>query len=208
MSDLSRVSEQEDPPLIKNITGVVLAGGKSVRFGSNKALEKINGIPLIERIIKVFQPLFQQLILITNTPDEYAYLGLPMHKDLIEGLGPIGGIFSGLNEISNDAGFFVACDMPYLNSGLIRYMVQRKDAFDVVIPRISWKIETLHAIYSKRCLNAVKRSIDSQEYRVRKFFSQVSVRYIEENEIIPLDPELMSFFNVNSPQELRRFYNR
>ena len=100
---------------IKDVTGVILAGGKSLRYGRNKALVKIDGIPLIERVINVMGSLFRHLILITNTPHEYSYLKLPMHEDLIKGLGPLGGIFTALMTIRNEAGFFVACDMPHLN---------------------------------------------------------------------------------------------
>jgi len=185
-----------------DITGVILAGGKSSRYGTNKAFAKINGIPLIENVIRVMRSLFQDLVLITNTPDEYAYLELPMYEDLIEDLGPIGGIYTALNSITNDAGFFVACDMPSLNPGLIRYMVGIRDDFDVVVPKISWKMETLHALYSRRCLPAVKRLIDLREYQTIRFFPVVSVRHVKENEIRRFDPELRSFFNVNRPEEL------
>jgi len=185
-----------------DITGVILAGGKSSRYGTNKAFAKINGIPLIENVIRVMRSLFQDLVLITNTPDEYAYLELPMYEDLIKDLGPIGGIYTALNSITNDAGFFVACDMPSLNPGLIRYMVGIRDDFDVVVPKISWKMETLHALYSRRCLPAVKRLIDLREYQTIRFFPVVSVRHVKENEIRRFDPELRSFFNVNRPEEL------
>ena len=189
-------------PRYKDVTGVILAGGKSSRYGTNKAFAKINGIPLIENVIRVMRSLFQDLVLITNTPDEYAYLELPMYEDLIEDLGPIGGIYTALNSITNDAGFFVACDMPSLNPGLIRYMVGIRDDFDVVVPKISWKMETLHALYSRRCLPAVKRLIDLREYQTIRFFPVVSVRHVKENEIRRFDPELRSFFNVNRPEEL------
>ena len=185
-----------------DITGVILAGGKSSRYGTNKAFAKINGSPLIENVIRVMRSLFQDLVLITNTPDEYAYLELPMYEDLIKDLGPIGGIYTALNSITNDAGFFVACDMPSLNPGLIRYMVGIRDDFDVVVPKISWKMETLHALYSRRCLPAVKRLIDLREYQTIRFFPVVSVRHVKENEIRRFDPELRSFFNVNRPEEL------
>ena len=92
--------------------------------------------------------------------------------------------------------------MPSLNPGLIRYMVGIRDDFDVVVPKISWKMETLHALYSRRCLPAVKRLIDLREYQTIRFFPVVSVRHVKENEIRRFDPELRSFFNVNRPEEL------
>ena len=186
----------------KGITGIILAGGKSGRYGKNKALVEMNGTRLIERVIRVMEPLFERLIIVTNSPHEYAYLQLPMYEDLIKGLGPIGGILTGLEAISDESGFFVACDMPFLNSELIRYMLEIREGYDAVVPRIDWKIETLHTIYSKSSLRAIRKLIEARDYQVVKFFRRISVRYVEEEEIRALDPELRSFLNVNSPEEL------
>jgi len=188
---------------IKDVTGVILAGGKSLRYGRNKALVKIDGIPLIERVINVMGSLFRHLILITNTPDEYSYLKLPMHKDLIKGLGPLGGIFTALMTIRNEAGFFVACDMPHLNRELIHHMVEFRYDFDAVVPRTHAGTEALHALYDKRCLPPIKRLIDSSQYQVFRFFPKVSVRYVDENEIRRFDPQLESFFNINKPDVIK-----
>jgi molybdopterin-guanine dinucleotide biosynthesis protein A len=187
---------------LKGITGIILAGGKSSRYGKNKALVEINGIRLIERVIGAVDSVFQHIILITNTPDEYTYLELPTYEDLFKGLGPIGGILTGLEALSDEAGFFVACDMPFLNTALIRHMVEVREDFDAVVPRIGWKMETLHAMYSKRCLPAIRRLIDSREYQIIRFFHQIRVRYVDEDEIRVFDPHLRSFFNVNRPQEI------
>ena len=188
-----------------DISGVILAGGKSRRYGRNKALVKIDGIPLIERVVMVMQSVFQDLILITNTPDEYAYLKVPMHEDMIKGLGPLGGILTGLTTIPSDAGFVVACDMPFLNRELICYMIEKREGFDVVVPRVSEKMETLHAIYSRTCLPAIRRLVDSHEYQTLRFFPEVSVRYIEEDELRSFDSELRFFINVNSPKEIVKY---
>lgn len=188
---------------IKDVTGVILAGGKSLRYGRNKALVTIDGIPLIERAINVMRPIFRHLILITNTPDEYSYLKLPMHEDLIKGLGPLGGIFTALMTIRNQAGFFVACDMPHLNRELIHHMVEVRYDFDAVVPRTHAGTEALHALYGKRCLPPIKRLIDSSQYQVFRFFPKVSVRYVDENEIRRFDPQLESFFNINKPDAMK-----
>ena len=200
------VASKDSDPIIsssKNVTGVILAGGKSIRYGRNKALVEVDGTRLIERVISVMRPLFEDLIIITNTPYEYDYLQLPMHGDLIKGLGPLGGVYTGLEAISSESGFFVACDMPFLQSDLIRHMVEIKGDFDAVIPKVDWKIEPLHAIYSRNCLPAIKRLIDAQGYQIIKFFDNVRVRYMEEREIRSFDLELKSFLNVNSPEELK-----
>ncbi|SPD73227.1 Molybdenum cofactor guanylyltransferase [uncultured Desulfobacterium sp.] len=207
MPDASRASDQMVDSLFDDISGVILAGGKSSRYGRNKALEKIDGISLIERVAGVMGSVFEHLIIITNTPDEYAFLNIPMHGDFIRGLGPIGGIYTGLSVIHNTSGFFVACDMPLLNQDLIRYMTNKRAGFDVVVPRINGMIETLHAVYAKGCIPAVKRLIASKEYQTIRMFSELSVCYVERDEIRRFDPGLESFVNINRPQELRRLNN-
>ena len=196
----SRNNQANSP--IGGVTGVILAGGKSSRYGKNKAFVEVGGVRLIERVIHVMRSVFPHLILITNTPHEYAYLQLPMYEDLIKDLGPLGGIFTGLEALSDDAGFFVACDMPFLNSQLVRHMVEVRDDFDAVVPRMDWKKEALHALYRKRCLLKIKEMIDSREYQIIKFFNKIRTKYVDEDEILVFDPTLESFYNVNRPEEL------
>jgi molybdopterin-guanine dinucleotide biosynthesis protein A len=148
------------------------------------------------------EPLFQDLLIITNTPHEYTYLQVPMAEDLIKGLGPLGGIFTGLETIADEAGFFVASDMPFLNSALIRHMVEVSEDFDAVVPKIDWKLEALHAIYTKTCLPAIRDLIDAGKYQIIRFFPRIRIRYLDEKEIRGFDSELRSFFNVNRPEEL------
>jgi molybdenum cofactor guanylyltransferase len=191
-----------EDPLIEDISAVILAGGKSRRFGSNKAFAELDGRPLIERVIAVLGPVFNELTIITNNPDEYAYLGLPMYEDLVKGLGPIGGIYTGLEKIRHTRGFFVACDMPFLNENLIRYMASLSNGFDAVVPKVDWKMEPLHAIYSKNCLPAIIELIAAGECMINRFFQQLRVRFLDEDEIRGHDPLLRSFYNINKPDEL------
>ncbi len=187
-----------------DISGVILAGGKSSRYGRNKALVAFNGTPLIERVIRVLKRLFEHVVLITNTPEEYAYLHLPMEQDIIKGLGPLGGIYTALQTISTEYGFFVACDMPFLNSPLITYMIEHREEHDVVAPKIDWKIEALHALYRKTCLPEVERLIRNNQYQTIRFFDRVSVRYVHKDEVRRFDPSLRSFLNINRPEDLAR----
>lgn len=202
MTDNKTASKNQNP-LINHITGVILAGGKSSRYGKNKALVKLNGVMLIEKVKEVMSSIFKNLIIITNTPEEYEFLQLPMYQDLVKGMGPVGGIHTGLHYMDNDAAFFVACDMPFLNKDLISYMAECLDDYDAVIPKIDWKIEALHAIYSKRCLPAVASLIELREYQVIKFHNQIQSKFIGENEIKSFDPHLISFMNVNRPEEFK-----
>jgi len=202
-SGLEREEPYSSDTLIKDVSGLILAGGESSRYGKNKALVKVNGIPLIERVSRVMKSVFQEVILITNTPDEYSFLKLPMYEDLIKGLGPLGGLFTGLTRMANDTGFFVGCDMPSLNSGLIRHIVEIRDDCDVIVPRISGMMEPLHALYSKGCLPAIRELIDSRKYQTVQFFSEVSVKYVDEGLIRRFDPEIRCFYNINEPQQLK-----
>ena len=190
--------------LIDGITGIILAGGKSSRFGSNKALAKFNGIPLIELVINVLGRIFKKLMIITNSPLEYSYLKIPLYQDLVKDLGPVGGIYTGLDALNDDWAFFCACDMPFINEELIRYIAGVKDGFDAVVPKVGWKIEPLHALYSKNCLPAMKELIYKKEYQTIKAFNNINVRYVDEEEIKICDPQQKTFLNVNKQDELEQ----
>jgi len=189
---------------VGDVTGVVLAGGRSSRYGENKALVKLDGVSLIERVLCAVEAIFHRVVVITNTPDDYAFLEVPMFEDLVKGLGPLGGIYTGLKVIKDPAGFFVACDMPFLNPRLIRYMVGLRDDFDVVVPKVSGKIEALHGLYTTRCVDSIERLIRTGTYQVFRFFSSVSVRFVTDDEVRIWDPRLGSFLNINTPVELYR----
>jgi len=191
-------------PSLKGLTGVILAGGKSTRYGTNKAFAEVQGVRLIERTIRVMGSVCPRLLLVTNTPAEYAYLHLPMVEDLIKGLGPLGGIYTGLEVIDDEDGLFVACDMPFLREDLLRYMVTLAGDFDAVVPKVDWMVEPLHALYTKKCLPSMRKFIRSQELQILKFFQEIRVRYMEEAEIRKIDPDLKSFFNINRPEDLER----
>ncbi len=190
-------------PFIGGVTGVILAGGKSSRFGSNKAFADVNGRQLIQRVIGVMRAVFEELILITNDPGEYSSLGIPMHADIIKGLGPLGGIYTGIENMTGRSGFFVACDMPFLNEGLIRHIAEMNGSgYDAVIPKIGWKMEPLHALYSKTCIPAIRGLIDTGECMINKFYQAIRTRFINEDEMKQYDPLLRSFYNINRPGEL------
>jgi len=187
-----------------HITAVILAGGASKRYGQNKALLEISGVPLIDRIAEQMRNIFTRVILVTNQKKEFEYLGLPMVEDIIKGLGPIGGIYTGLKSISDKAGFFVACDMPLLHKGLIRYMVENIDNHAAVVPSIGELVEPLHALYARSCLAPLKGLIDDKRYQVRLLYDYVSVRYVKEDEIRTFSSPAEVFLNINTPDEFER----
>jgi|GEM_PF-134934 len=199
---MTSTQHPDRPPLITQVTGFILLGGKSSRYGSNKAFVEIDGVRLVDRVAGVMQSIFHRVVLVTNTPEDYAYLKIPMVEDLIKGLGPMGGIYTGLMTMTDEAGFFVACDMPFLCENLIRHMVDVKDVFDAVVPRMDWMLEPLHALYSKTCVPVIQEAIGQNEHQILKCFTRLRVRYVEEKELRIWDPDLRSFFNINKPQDL------
>ncbi|MFW6115030.1 MAG: molybdenum cofactor guanylyltransferase [Thermodesulfobacteriota bacterium] len=188
----------------RHIAGLILAGGLSKRYGQNKAFLQINGIRLIDHIAEQMKRIFTRVLLVTNQPREFRYLQLPVVEDLIKGLGPLGGLYTGLSAISEQAGFFVACDMPLLHQGLIRYMVNSMDAYDAVVPSVGKWLEPMHAVYARSCLPAIKGLIDKNCYPVRLFYDQVAVRYIQEEEIRRFCSPGEAFLNINTPEEFDR----
>jgi len=193
---------------LKDITGIILAGGRSLRYGRNKAFALFDGTPLIKRVISVMEQTFDEVIIIANEPSKYLWLAQEVYEDVIKGVGPIAGILTGIMHMKNKAGFFVACDMPFLNPDFIRYIVNIRNGFDIVIPRIGKNIEPLHAVYTKGCLPFIKDSILHKRFSIRSFFPRVSIRYVEEDEIRRYDPNLSFLININEPEDIRRIRNK
>lgn len=186
------------------MTGIVLAGGKSSRMGVNKALIEFGGRRLIEATVDCLRALFPEVLIIANDPPRYAYLGVKVIPDLIPDSGSLGGIYTGLSAASHHTGFFVACDMPFLNADLITLLVREAEGWDVVVPRVNGELQPLHAVYAKSCLPLIKESIDASVLKIARFFAKARVKIIEEPALRAVDPHLLGFMNVNTPLELEQ----
>ena len=196
--------KSEHNKLYDHVTGVILAGGSSKRYGKNKAFLKIGSARLIDSILQEMQTIFKRVILITNEKKKYEYLEIPMFEDHVKGLGPLGGIYTGLMSMPDQAGFFVACDMPLINRQLVRYMVDIKGNHRAVVPSVADKIEPLHAIYFQSCLKPIKHLIASNRYQVRLFYDYIPVRYVKEGEIRKFCCPSKAFLNINTPDEFAK----
>lgn len=190
---------------VRSVAGIVLAGGRSRRMGGiNKALLEIDGIPIIRRIVSTLERVFRHIIIITNSPQEYRFLDVPLFRDIRTGYGSLGGLYTGLSNCPVPHGFFVACDMPFLNEHIMRMMVESMDNFDVVIPRIRGLLEPLHAIYGRSCIPHLEDLMDRNDLKILNLFPHVSVKEIPETPIAQIDPELRFAINVNTPEDLAR----
>ena len=186
------------------MTGIILAGGKSRRMGRHKLLLEAGGVSLFERVYRVLNHIFADLIVVANNPEYFHSYEVQVIPDIYPDRGALGGLYTGLKHASSDAGFCFAADMPFLNPGLIRYMIGKHDEGDVIIPRTSDGLQPLHAIYSMRCLGPIESLLSRGNLKIIDFFREVTVIYISEGEILNYDPMLQSFLNVNTKEDLRR----
>src|SRR5215475_579971 len=159
-----------------HVSGVILAGGQSRRMGgSPKALIRFDERPLVQHIAERVATVLPDCLVVTNSPELYGFLGLPMVGDVFPEGGSLGGIYSGLAAASSDAALCVACDMPFLSAPLVAYLAGRAAEADVVIPDAGGELQTLHAVYGKACLPTMERRIRAGQLKVIGFFDEVRV---------------------------------
>ena len=189
------------------VTSIILAGGRSLRLGRCKAAETICGKSLVEHVIEKLKTISNQILVVTSQEQ----LGLPVAceaevvVDIYPGKGPLAGICTGLLASEFPYSIVVACDMPFLNVELLRYMIELSEGFDVVIPRSGeGMIEPLHAIYSRSCINAIRAELERDHLKISQVLDILQVRYVEQEECQKFDPQHLSFFNVNSMLDLKR----
>jgi molybdopterin-guanine dinucleotide biosynthesis protein A len=196
---------QEAGRPMPRVTGVILAGGKSRRMGgAPKALLDFGGRPLIRHIVETLGSILPDCLIVTNSPELYAFLERPMVGDVFPEGGSLGGIYSGLRAAAGDAALCVACDMPFLAPPLLTHLVSRAGEADVVIPEAAGELQTLHAVYGKACLVPMERQLRAGRLKITGFFGEVRVRSVPEPEVARLaDPEL-AFMNLNTPEDLAR----
>ncbi len=190
------------------ITGIVLAGGVSRRLGRDKAVEPLAGAPLIRRVINRLSQVAEQIVVVVDDEGRSSEMALPASVrvvvDIYANCGSLGGIFTGLSAADGDWGIVVACDMPFLNLDLLRHMLTIRDGYDVVIPVLGNHPEPTHAAYSKVCLPHIEKRLQASDLKIVRFFDEVRVKYVPQNEIDKIDPEHLSFFNVNTQCDLDR----
>ncbi len=188
---------------------IILAGGRSARMGTNKALLQMRpgGPTIIEAVIAhLTEAGLPPTLLVTNTSQDYSLLGIEMAEDTIEGAGALGGILTALTHSPHTHTLIIACDMPLLNPALLRHMASLHGEFDAFVPR--WTdaagrthVETLHAIYTTRCIEPIRARIAQGKLKVSDLLADLHIRYLEDEELRRYDPNLQSFRNVNTPEE-------
>lgn len=192
------------------MAGIILSGGKNLRMGQNKAFLKIEGVPIIQRIFDLFRTLFPEIIIVTNENERERYRAFDAKicTDLLPGAGALGGLYTGLFHSPFFYSFVAACDMPYLKRSVINYLIRRKEGYDVILPRTDDGLEPFHAIYSKNCVPPIRRLLEEKKSRVVDVLPFVRVNVVGASELFPLDPDMESFINLNTPEDLTRYRKR
>jgi len=191
-----------------DISSIVLAGGEGKRLGCDKILETIGCKSLIQQTISNLVFLNSDIIIVTalkrSFPEFAEHPRLKIVSDIYPGKGPLIGIYTGLSISDSLYNLVIACDMPFLNEGLLHYMMQVSPDFDIVVPRLGKLVEPLHAVYSKACLPTIEQMLEQDNLSVHKLLAKVKTRYVETEEINRFDPEQLSFFNINTESDLNK----
>lgn len=200
-SDLKRKDSPEAAP---PLSAVALAGGKSLRMGSDKSHLEFEGRPLVLRVIDTLRTISDDVLIASDRAAAYARFGVRVVPDLRPSSGPLGGIAAGLRAARHDLIAITACDMPFLNADFLRLLAERAREVDGAVPLKSGKYEPLHAVYRKSCSPFVEKRLASGDLQVFSFFHDVEIAVVFESEWRAVDPEGLSLTNVNSQEDLER----
>jgi len=186
---------------------IVLAGGKSVRFGRDKTSERFGNSSLLEQAISRIEPLVSEVILVAAEKRVFPQLEsrreIKTVSDVCPGQGALGGIYTGLMASNSFSNLVIAADMPFLNQSLLQYIFDVSEGYDFVLPRIGTFFEPLHAVYSKNCIQPAESIIRQGRKVIVELLDYVRVRYVEAEEIDRFDPKHLSFFNINTKADLK-----
>lgn len=185
-------------------TAIILAGGKSSRMGEDKALMRFGDRPLLQRVVDELRPHFEDLILVTNHPEQHLHLpDIRIVTDVEPGQGPLGGIFAGLLASRGAHNLVVGCDMPFLNHLLLDYLWSLRTWGDVVVPLTHEALAPICAVYDRAVLPTIADALHAGERRVMGLYPRLKVHYVREDELLPYDPDLRSLRNLNTPEDYR-----
>jgi molybdopterin-guanine dinucleotide biosynthesis protein A len=191
-----------------NIGCILLAGGKGSRLGRDKTWIELDGKTLLQRALSNLSYLGSEIVIVTAAgrvlPPFVAPVSLKVVNDVTAGQGPLVGIYTGLLNSAFHYNLVTACDMPFVNRGLVDYMGSLVQSFDVVIPRIGKLQEPLHAIYSKGCLDVIENLLAQGSFKIDSLLKRLNVCYVGEEDIERFDPAHLSFININNSADLKR----
>jgi molybdopterin-guanine dinucleotide biosynthesis protein A len=190
------------------VNTIILAGGKSVRLGRDKIIEKLGTASLLEQVVSRVEPLSKKIIVVTANERKFSELAdhpdVTVVSDIVPNQGSLGGIYTGLVTSDTRYNLVLAADMPFLNEALLRYLIEVSDGYDFVLPCYDELYEPLHAVYSRQCIPAIETLFARRERAIIELFPFVRVRLVDAAEVEKFDPRHLSFFNINTPEDLER----
>ena len=187
-------------------SGVILAGGRNTRFsGKDKAFLTVGAVRIIDRLLHLFKELFDEVILVTNDPLKYLEWDVYIVTDLFPLRSSLTGIHAGLFHAASPYAFFSACDTPFLKKELVETIVDTIESnVDIVIPETAKGMEPLCAAYSQRCLLPITQHLEKNQLKIQSIFNKARIRTLQESALRKIDPDLTSFYNINTPGDLAR----
>jgi molybdopterin-guanine dinucleotide biosynthesis protein A len=180
---------------------IILAGGASRRMGRPKHLLETTGGTLLDHIAGRLSPLFVETLIVGRGMGR-ATGGMRFVEDLRPERSPLVGIYSGLRAAATETCFAIGCDMPFVRADLVRELLEQSGPSDVVVPVVGGLYEPLLAVYRRSCVPAIERALDERRFKTTSFYPEVTVREISENAVRRIDPDLVSFTNLNTPKQL------
>ena len=186
------------------MTGIILSGGKNTRMGKNKAFLRVGGERLIDRTVRLFRQVFREVIIVTTNPLDYLDQEAVIVTDILPGKGAPGGLYTGLFYSTDEYAFLAACDMPFLNTAFMEYMLRQTTGYDIVVPAPPDGLQPLHAIYARRCLPAIRARLDQNRLQIKGFYPGRPLLKISPEVLDSFDPDRRMFLNVNTPEDLEK----
>lgn len=184
----------------KEVTGIILAGGKSSRMGKDKGLMELNGQKLVNHVLHVVQQVCKNVFIISNQPG-YENLNTPVYEDILKHKGPIGGLHAGLTYSNTPYNLLLACDMPHISNDLLKYLLKNLDGNeDAVVPQHRAQPEPLCAIYSKSCLRELENLINANQLKMQEVLTRFRVKHVAIDNSLPFYSSRL-FMNINTLNE-------
>lgn len=187
--------------MAKGITGIILAGGQSRRMGRDKTRLPWAGTTLLEHVVEALRPVVDEIIVSVCDASAFRHLKARVVEDLIHGAHALGGLYTGLKLASHERCFVCGCDAPFLNPDLIRFLFEQVDGCDLVVPKTRQGLQPLHAIYATSALPAVEAQLERRQWDLGALVSRVRAKIVEADVMKRFDPQGLSFFNLNSPED-------
>lgn len=191
--------------MVGDVTGVVLAGGKSLRMGRDKRFLRIGGKGLLDRVLSIMGQVFSEVLVVAALEDpELRSCPFEIVTDRIPGCAAIGGLYTGLFHARQPRVFAVACDMPFVNQGVVKYLSEAYPVADIVVPALDSGVQPMHAVYSKRVLPRVEEMIRRGCFKIQDLFEdqELDIQRISSHVLRTWDPQLLSFWNLNTPEDV------